>query len=160
MDERQRRFAARRPDVEVDRDEKPARSQIRQVVSYHGDRIGDVEEYQPADDGIERLGIPPGGGIALDEGHPGVAGRRGALPCLDQHVRRSVEADDRPSRADHRRYQTSDMAKSGAEVEHPPARLHAGGAQQQARGRLDCPRLGVEPRQLLRVAAEHVALRL
>ena len=143
-------------DVEVDRHERPAGPQPGRVVADDVDGVGEVEQHQPLGHRVERLGIAERARVGMLVADVRGACRRASLLGVAEHPLVGLDADDLAARADQLGEQERDVTEAGAQIEDAHPLPDAGGAEQRDRRLRDRPRLELEPRDLRRVAAEHV----
>src|SRR4029079_414530 len=130
------------------------------VVAHCTRRIGEMEEDQPPDHGVEAALIAVVADVALDETDVLEAGvGRPFLRDLEQPGL-GVDADDLAGRPHERRDQPGDVAEPGPQVEHAHPGLDAGTRQEARCRRLVERRLRVEPGDLVLLASQDVRLRL
>ena len=157
-EDRNGRLAARRADIEVNRDEFAAGTKVVQVMAHNFDRVRNVKEQQPADDGVKRRGRAPLPRVTFFE-------REMSGPSLLRPFARDgdciggpIDSQNGAGRSDDLAHDLRNMAQPGAEVEHACSRRETRGLQEQASGTVDRRGLTIESRELFRVMAKGVAI--
>ena len=153
-----RRLRPHSADVEVDRCHQAALCKRLGVAPDHLDRIGQMEEDQPADDRVVVAVTEPAPNVALDEADVRHACGLAALLRDGQQRRVGIEAGDASVGPYQLGDEERDVPEPAAEVEHALSRAQAGRPQEDPRGLGNRRRLRVEPSDLRRLAAEDVVL--
>jgi hypothetical protein len=117
-------------------------------------RLRQVQQDQPADDGVELVEQPDRVQVAAQERDVADPAPLDAFRREGQRRHRLVDADHRPGRADQLGRDERDVARAGAEVEHPHAGFDPGQSQQRARRWREHRRLVFQPGQFGRVVSE------
>jgi hypothetical protein len=118
-----------------------------------------MEEYEPAENGVEWFGRTPTANLAVDKRHVTLARLFDALACNGKRLRGPVESQDRSRWPDQLPRQPRNVAESCAEIEHAKAGSgEPGRLQKKAGRRRNKGRLSIQSRQLLLVAAEDVCV--
>ena len=94
------------------------------MVTQDADRVLQVEEDQPTNHRVERLGVAPSRHVSLDDAHVRQMLRPG--PRQFQHPWVSFEADHLAGGTHELGNREGHMPRARTEVEHPHARADAG----------------------------------
>ena len=137
-------------------DHGAARAQCLELAAQDLLAVGQVEQQQARDDGVERLARAERPRVRLEESDPfGARGRAPLLGDLEQPLR-LVDAHHRPARIEQAGHLKATWPRPVPRSSTRMATADPGRAQQRLRGPRDRARLGVEPRDLRVVGSEHV----
>ena len=125
-------------------------------MSHDGDRIRNMEQEEPTDDGIKRRGRAPLERVPIGERDLNHSRLLRALTRHGEDVCRLIDAQNRARRADQLACEPRNVPEAGAQIQDAHAGGETGCLQQKAGRTLDDRRLMIEPREFLSVIAENV----